>query len=57
MHFKVLNEVTAEHVVLNEVTAEHVVLQRTIFSVKMESELKDQRASLFRKSLKVRARG
>jgi hypothetical protein len=42
---------------LNVVTAEHFVLQRTVFSVKMESELTDQRAFLFRKSLKVGARG
>jgi len=42
---------------LNGVTTEHGVLQRTILSVKMESELTDQKGSLFRKSLKVRAGG
>jgi len=42
--------------VLNGITSEHVVLQRSIFAV-MESELTDKKGTLFRKSLKVRAKG
>lgn len=43
--------------VLSGITGEHVVLQSAIFAVKMESELTDQKGSLFREILKVRARG
>jgi len=46
MRFKVLNGITGVH-----------VLQRNTFAGKMESELTDQKGSVFRKSLKVRARG
>jgi len=46
MRFKVLNGITAEH-----------VLQRAIFAVKMDSGLTHQKGSVLRKSLKVRARG